>query len=182
MDNTASPARGPVVPPVPANVPHVRGSGFVRWLGRTVLRLGGWRIRGNGDLRTVRAPDSLGIPDAAGSQAVAGHHPGSEGNYVHLVDGDALLRFSTSPSRPAAPYLREANARIADWQAGSDSLRFTLKGHQPLEFTLAASPRCSVSIDGKPLKPRRVNGDLLEFRLSDEIGRASCRERVSSPV
>lgn len=46
MDNTASPARGPVVPPVPANVPHVRGSGFVRWLGRTVLRLGGWRVLG----------------------------------------------------------------------------------------------------------------------------------------
>lgn len=138
-----------------------------------------WRIRGNGDLRTVRAPDSLGIPDAAGSQAVAGHHPGSEGNYVHLVDGDALLRFSTSPSRPAAPYLREANARIADWQAGSDSLRFTLKGHQPLEFTLAASPRCSVSIDGKPLKPRRVNGDLLEFRLSDAAAtiETRCRDR-----
>ena len=46
MDNTASPTRGPVVPPVPANVPHVRGSGFVRWLGRTVLRLGGWRVLG----------------------------------------------------------------------------------------------------------------------------------------
>ena len=140
---------------------------------------GAWRIRGNGDLRTVRAPDSLGIPDAAGSQAVAGHHPGSEGNYVHLVDGDALLRFSTSPSRPAAPYLREANARIADWQAGSDSLRFTLKGHQPLEFTLAASPRCSVSVDGKPLKPRRVNGDLLEFRLSDAAAtiETRCRDR-----
>ena len=38
MDNTASPARGPVVPPVPANVPHVRGSSFVRWLGRTVKK------------------------------------------------------------------------------------------------------------------------------------------------
>ncbi|MBN8801094.1 MAG: 1-acyl-sn-glycerol-3-phosphate acyltransferase [Stenotrophomonas acidaminiphila] len=27
-------------------MPHVRGSGFVRWLGRTVLRLGGWRVVG----------------------------------------------------------------------------------------------------------------------------------------
>ena len=62
MDNTASPARGPVVPPVPANVPHVRGSGFVRWLGRTVLRLGGWRVVGPiPDLRkavVIAAPHS----------------------------------------------------------------------------------------------------------------------------
>ena len=62
MDNPSSPARGPVVPPVPANVPHVGGSGFVRWLGRTVLRLGGWRVVGPiPDLRkavVIAAPHS----------------------------------------------------------------------------------------------------------------------------
>lgn len=62
MDNPSSPARGPVVPPVPANVPHVGGSGLVRWLGRTVLRLGGWRVVGPiPDLRkavVIAAPHS----------------------------------------------------------------------------------------------------------------------------
>ena len=137
---------------------------------------GAWRIRGNGDLRTVRAPESLGLPDAATSQAVAGYHPGVEGNYVHLAGDEALLRFSASG---AAPYLHEANARIASWKANGESLRFTLSGHLPLEFSLAASPRCTVSADGKPIKPRRVNGGLLEFRLNDAAAtiETRCRDR-----
>jgi len=143
---------------------------------------GAWRIRGNGDLRTVRAPESLGRPDAAASQAVAGYRPGTEGNYAHLAGDDALLRFSaipSIPSTPSTPYLHEANARIAGWKANGDSLRFTLSGHLPLEFSLAASPRCTVSADGKPIKPRRVNGDLLEFRLNDAAAtiETRCRDR-----
>lgn len=36
----------PLIPDVPANVPRVRANGFTRWLGRSVLRLGGWRVTG----------------------------------------------------------------------------------------------------------------------------------------
>lgn len=35
-----------VVPPLPPNAPRVRHNAFTRWLGRSVLRLGGWRMRG----------------------------------------------------------------------------------------------------------------------------------------
>ena len=35
-----------LVPPLPPNAPRVRPSRFARWFGRTVLRLGGWRMRG----------------------------------------------------------------------------------------------------------------------------------------
>lgn len=35
----------PVVPPVPAGMERA-GNAFTRWLGRTVLRLGGWRLDG----------------------------------------------------------------------------------------------------------------------------------------
>jgi len=143
---------------------------------------GAWRIRGNGDLRTVRAPQSLGRPDAAASLAVAGYRPGAEGNYVHLAGNDALLRFSSSPTTPAtpsAPYLHEANARIAGWQSNGYSLRFALSGYQPLEFSLAGSARCSVNADGKPIKPHRVSNDLLEFRLNDAAAtiETRCRDR-----
>jgi 1-acyl-sn-glycerol-3-phosphate acyltransferase len=34
------------VPPLPPNVPRVPPNRFTRWLGRTVLRLGGWRMAG----------------------------------------------------------------------------------------------------------------------------------------
>jgi len=40
------PAREPLLPPVPPNMPQVRPNRFTRWLGRAVLRLGGWRVTG----------------------------------------------------------------------------------------------------------------------------------------
>jgi 1-acyl-sn-glycerol-3-phosphate acyltransferase len=35
-----------VVPPLPSNAPRSNGNAFTRWLGRTVLRLGGWKMVG----------------------------------------------------------------------------------------------------------------------------------------
>jgi 1-acyl-sn-glycerol-3-phosphate acyltransferase len=35
-----------VVLPLPPNAPRVRPNAFVRWIGRSVLRLGGWRMEG----------------------------------------------------------------------------------------------------------------------------------------
>lgn len=40
-------ADGPLLPPIPPNMPQVPASRrFSRWLGRTILRLGGWRVTG----------------------------------------------------------------------------------------------------------------------------------------
>jgi hypothetical protein len=137
---------------------------------------GGWRIRGNGELRTVRAPAALGRPDIAASQGVAGHVAGAEGNYIHLAGSDALLRFAENP--PAQAYLRDANARLDDWQAGSGNLRFALKGHQPLEFALAGASRCSITANGKPVTPRRTSGDTQSFRLNDAAATIETRCRA----
>jgi 1-acyl-sn-glycerol-3-phosphate acyltransferase len=35
-----------VVPPLPPSAPRVRPNPFTRWLGRTILRLGGWHVAG----------------------------------------------------------------------------------------------------------------------------------------
>jgi 1-acyl-sn-glycerol-3-phosphate acyltransferase len=35
-----------LVPPLPPNVPRAKPNAFARWLGRSVLRLGGWRVVG----------------------------------------------------------------------------------------------------------------------------------------
>jgi 1-acyl-sn-glycerol-3-phosphate acyltransferase len=35
-----------VVPELPANAPRTRGNALTRWIGRSVLRLGGWRVAG----------------------------------------------------------------------------------------------------------------------------------------
>ena len=40
-------ADAPLLPPIPPNMPQVTASRrFSRWLGRTILRLGGWRVTG----------------------------------------------------------------------------------------------------------------------------------------
>ena len=51
----------PTVPVVPAAVPQRKGAAFSRWLGRSVLRLGGWHIRGP-------------VPDLAKAVVIAAPH------------------------------------------------------------------------------------------------------------
>ncbi|MFC3552409.1 lysophospholipid acyltransferase family protein [Lysobacter cavernae] len=41
-----TPATDDLVLPLPPNAPRVRPNAFTRWLGRTLLRLGGWRMVG----------------------------------------------------------------------------------------------------------------------------------------
>jgi len=35
-----------IVPPLPPNAPRVKSNALLRWLGRTILRMGGWRMVG----------------------------------------------------------------------------------------------------------------------------------------
>jgi len=53
-----------IVAPLPPNAPRSRGNGFTRWVGRTVLRVGGWRMVGEWPderkLVVIVAPHSSG--------------------------------------------------------------------------------------------------------------------------
>jgi 1-acyl-sn-glycerol-3-phosphate acyltransferase len=56
-------AKAPLLPPIPPDMPQVPANRrFSRWLGRTVLRLGGWRVTGtlpaNPKLVLIAAPHS----------------------------------------------------------------------------------------------------------------------------
>ncbi len=133
---------------------------------------GNWLLRGDGELRTLRLPAALGLPQLAGAQGVAGFRPAFEGVYLHLTGGEA--RFSVqSGVNTAAPYLYEANARLVDWELPSPgrSGRFVLSGHAPLNFTLAAASACQVKAAGRSLRPRSVSTvdgvSLANFSLSN---------------
>lgn len=136
----------------------------------------GWIFRGDGELRTLRAPAALGTPDPARSSGLAGFRAGREGNYLHLSGGEARLRFAGQAS--AAPYLVESNARLQNWRAGEDGLNFTLKGYQPIIFTLANVRACKVSADGRPLAPRESReGATFTLEHAAATIRVSCPRR-----
>lgn len=138
---------------------------------------GGWRVRGNGDLRTLRLPAALGSVRLDDARGVAGFMPGGEGDYLHLGGPNAWFRTGQAGSKDQ-PYLREANARLADWQSSPRETAFTLQGHAPLEFSLANASRCQVKADGRPVTPKRAEGIASQtFRLSH----AAAQIQVSCP-
>lgn len=58
------------VPRAPPSMPRVRGGAFTRWLGRTVLRLGGWRMAG--ELPDVPKLVLIGAPHSSNWDGVWG--------------------------------------------------------------------------------------------------------------
>jgi hypothetical protein len=121
----------------------------------------GWIVRGDGALRELRVPSSLGVPNVAASRGVAGYQTRANDIYVHTAGADAVLQLA--PQVPTQPYLVEANGRIANWQHGGQqggqqsgqparsSLQFGLQAHVPLRFSLANVSGCRVEGDGRPL-------------------------------
>ncbi len=119
----------------------------------------GYRLRGNGDLRTVRLPATGDSPDFAASRGVAGMAPGPQARYVHLTGDDALLAFG--PAARPLPYVESANARIDRLVRDADGLRLDIRGESPLDITLANAGECRALWQDKPLDVRRLGDRLL---------------------
>lgn len=134
----------------------------------------GWRVRGSGELRTLRLPASWGMPALAQSQQVAGYREGAEGTYLHLTGDSARFQTleKTGTAQPPRPFLYEANARIKKWQVNANATHteFTLQGHVPLEFSVAHSSHCQVRTGQRVLAPVRtttaVRADVQMFELT----------------
>lgn len=62
--------RAQIVPPLPPNAPRVVPNVFTRWLGHTVLRLGGWRMVGT--FPDVPKLVMIGAPHSSNWDAVLG--------------------------------------------------------------------------------------------------------------
>ncbi len=134
----------------------------------------GWRVQGSGAVRTLRAPASMGTPDLAQSNAVAGYRAGPEGRYISLAAPRAYLTWNTSAT-PASqrPYLLEANGRLSQWAPSPDGRRvsFALDAEVPLEFAVVASGTCTVRVGARTLTPQAARSDALKgaryFKLQD---------------
>ena len=113
---------------------------------------GGWRIRGNGELRTMRIAGA--VPRMDNALGIAGFNDGREGRYVHLTGGSAWFE-EIADEIPGIPRLVDANARIGEWRRDGNVLSFSLKGYTPLEFSLAAPQGCTARANGQALAPYR---------------------------
>ena len=138
----------------------------------------GWRIRGDGRLRTLRLPAGL-RPDLATAQGIAGFNANQEGYYLHLADSAAWFAAvspaATPVAAPSQPYLFDANARLSNWQSnisqGKLNISFRLTAHQPLDFRLANLATCQLSVNDRPASPgQRATLDstsLTHFQLTN---------------
>ena len=128
----------------------------------------GWRFRGDGALRTLRLTE--GWPAMNGARGVAGFSAGVDGRYVHLSGGGANFASSNS-NNATSPYLADANARLTAWTNDEQSLKFSLKGHAPLTFSLSGDAACRLQANGRDraAQRRKKQGQntIQHFRLSD---------------
>ncbi len=134
----------------------------------------GWRVRGDGNLRTLRLPAAM-RPNIDSAQAVAGFSQGSEGEYLHLANQAAWFATGNAPAANRRPYLVDANGRLSDWQRQEKDfkflLNFRLTAHAALDFRLANLDGCQTRINGKltnPGRPAIVAGHATtRFKLND---------------
>ncbi|WP_246968552.1 endo alpha-1,4 polygalactosaminidase [Alcanivorax sp. S6407] len=120
-----------------------------------------WLVRGGGELRTVRLPTALPLPDMTSSEGVAGYHEDKPGRYLHLVGEQASWQGTASPQ---GPYLQQANARLTAFQKQPDGFRFSLLGYDALSFTLANVSGCQLKHNGRVLSPTRRSGGIYHYR------------------
>lgn len=138
---------------------------------------GGWRIRGAGPLRTLRAPAALGQPDLAASRLLAGFNQHGGETYVHLGGESAELAFTTRADD--TPRLVSANATVESAERTANGYRWTLVGHMPLRITLAQTERCRIRAAGRDLIPSRGRDGHFHYQLTSHAARpleAICRD------
>ena len=123
----------------------------------------GYRLRGNGSIRTVRLPEAGQGIDFLKSRDVAGIAPGPKARYVALSSGDADLVFGSSANQP---YLAWANGHLTQFQRQGRGFTFTLVGYQALRFALAQAKGCHLTQNNQPLTPATNNNGNLVYQLS----------------
>lgn len=128
----------------------------------------GYRVRGEGELRTLRipAPPANLSADWQASAGVVGSSPAPEGRYVAIAGDSADIALATPEKKPAKlPYLQSANARVTTFTRQGNSLRLGLSGHVPLDFTLANADGCTLKAAGKEIKAEQAADGLRHYRM-----------------
>jgi polysaccharide biosynthesis protein PelA len=136
----------------------------------------GWRLRGTGDLRSLRLSAAMGMPDMLQSQSVAGYRTEGNTRYAHLSDDSVELVLTDKEQ--ARPRLVSANASLLTFEQQAAQIKWILKGNVPLQFTLAHASTCRMSVAGQDLKPSKIVGPFSHYELKTHVAgpiEAICR-------
>ena len=105
-----------------------------------------WLINTNGYLKELRIPKAMGYPDLNRSKNVIGFSQGINGYYLHLgPQKRSLIYFQTE--KPKLPYIVTTNGKVIEFKRKKDEIKFRIKGHLALHFTLANMERCQLKND-----------------------------------
>ncbi|GIL05889.1 MAG: hypothetical protein BroJett031_24090 [Betaproteobacteria bacterium] len=122
-----------------------------------------WRVRGAGELRTLRLPADASVALAA-SRNVAGVRPGPGGRYVHLTAADATVVLAAEATPPV--HVFDAGGWIGDFHRDASGIRFALSSYYRPEFTLAHAQGCRVRVNERDLRPAAAAAGLLHYELA----------------
>lgn len=113
----------------------------------------GWRIRGLRDLRQLRLPAALGVPDLARSSGLAGYNEHLDQRYLHTGAAEAELVLDKAARKTLR--LVSANAPLRAMERSDHGLRLEFAPHVALQVEVEHAARCTFSAAGKPLTARK---------------------------
>jgi uncharacterized protein (TIGR01370 family) len=125
----------------------------------------GFRLRGDGALRTVRLPVASLGPNLVNSHGVAGVATGPNARYISLVNGNADLVFAGNPA--SAPFIESANARLTHFEQTSSGIRFGLAGYLPLRLTLSQKSTCRFFDGDKQVNSSSHEHEQYQYELPE---------------
>ncbi len=123
-----------------------------------------WRIRSQGQVRTVRLPER-GPLSLRASRNVAGVSPGPQARYVHLTAADADLVLAPEPHPPV--HVTQAGGWLDQFSRDAQGMRFGLSSYTPASLHLAAATGCRVFLNEREARPAATPGDTLHITLAD---------------
>ena len=109
---------------------------------------GGWVMKNNGNLRTLRAENSYGEPDLPRSKGLAGFKKEKDSTYIHL-DGSGDYRIYFSSRAAAIPYIEEASAIIDGFTRDSRGFKAVLTARGRGEVVISNAAGCRLALNGK---------------------------------
>ena len=126
----------------------------------------GWRIKGLRDLRQLRIPASMGMPDLLRSHGIAGYHDYLDQRYLHA--GDEQVELVLTKRSQDIPFLASANGQLRTMSRHDDKLRLQFAAHVPLKLDVAHTRGCSFSTEKGQLNPRKsTNHSYVHYTMDN---------------